>query len=53
MNSVHDVCPVDAARELAGFRRELHRCLTARTDALFELTDALLCTDGPVTSLVG
>jgi hypothetical protein len=53
LNSVHDVCPVDAAGELAGFRRELHRCLTARADALFELTDALLCTDGPVKSLVG
>lgn len=53
MNSVHDVCPVDAAGELAGFRRELHRCLTARADALFELTEALLCTDGPVKSLVG
>jgi hypothetical protein len=25
----------------------------ARADALFELTDALLCTDGPVRSLVG
>jgi hypothetical protein len=45
--------PADAAGELAGFRRELHRCLTARADALFELTDALLCTDGPVKSLVG
>jgi hypothetical protein len=49
----HDVCLVDVAGELAGFRRELHRCVTARADALFELTDALLCTDGPVKSLVG
>jgi hypothetical protein len=49
---VHDGCAVDTAGELAGFRRELHRCLTARTDALFELTDALLCNDGPVKSLV-
>lgn len=53
MNSVHDVFPADAAGDLAGFRRELHRCLTARADVLFELTDALLCTDGPVKSLVG
>jgi hypothetical protein len=53
LNSVHDGCPVDAAGELAGLRRELHRCLTFRADALFELTDALLCTDGPVKSLVG
>jgi hypothetical protein len=53
VNSLHDGCPVDAAGELAGFRREFHRCLTRRADALFELTDALLCTDGPVKSLVG
>lgn len=38
--------------ELAGFRQEFYECLTARADALFELTDALLCADGPVTSLV-
>jgi hypothetical protein len=37
---------------LAGFRREFHRCLTARRDALFELADALLCADGPVRSPV-
>jgi DDE superfamily endonuclease len=38
--------------ELAGFRRAFYGCLTARADALFELTDAVLCADGPVTSLV-
>jgi hypothetical protein len=27
--------------------------MTKRADALFELTDALLCTDGPVKTLVG
>ena len=44
----------DQARErLAGFRRELHRCFTARADALFELADAVLCADGPVKTLVG
>ena len=53
MNSVHDGCPADAFGELGRFRREWHRCLTGRSDALFELTDALLCTDGPVKSLVG
>jgi hypothetical protein len=37
---------------LATFRRDFYRCLTRRPDALFELTDALLCADGPVTSLV-
>jgi hypothetical protein len=50
--SVHDVDPADVLGRLAGFRREFHRCLTARPDALFELTDALLCGDGPVRSLV-
>jgi hypothetical protein len=36
----------------ARFRRELYASLTARADALFELTDALLCADGPITPLV-
>ena len=49
--SVHDGCPEDPFGELVGFRREFHGCLTARADALFELCDALLCVDGPVTSL--
>jgi hypothetical protein len=35
------------------FRRRFYDCLTRRADALFELTDAVLCADGPVTSLVG
>src|SRR4029450_834171 len=38
--------------DLAVFRREFYASLTARTDALFELTEAVLCADGPVTSLV-
>lgn len=33
-------------------RAELYACMTARADALFELCDALLCTDGPVRTLV-
>jgi DDE superfamily endonuclease len=33
------------------FRQELYGCLTARVDALFELTDAVSCTARPVTSL--
>ena len=37
--------------DLAGFRWELYTCLTARADALFELTDAVLCAQGPVRSL--
>jgi hypothetical protein len=38
--------------DLGWFRQEFYRSLTARADALFELTDAVLCADGPVTSLV-
>ena len=38
---------------LAEFREQLYQCMTQWADALFELTDALLCTDGPVKTLVG
>jgi len=51
--SVQDAGQVGALGELSAFRRELYRCLTRRADALFELTDSVLCADGPVTSLVG
>ncbi|MDQ0956345.1 hypothetical protein QFZ66_000223 [Streptomyces sp. B4I13] len=37
---------------LSHFRVQFYDCLYTRADALFELTDAVLCTDGPVTSLV-
>src|SRR4051812_37835777 len=43
----------EAIDVLAGFREQFYRCLSARADALFELADALLCTDGPVKTLVG
>jgi hypothetical protein len=49
--SVHDTGQADALGELSGFRQRFHECLTGRADALFELTDAVLCSDGPVTSL--
>jgi DDE superfamily endonuclease len=39
--------------DLAGFRGAFYDCLTLRADALVELTDAVLCSDGPVTTLVG
>ena len=39
--------------DLEGFLREFSGCLTARADALFELTDAVLCAEGPVSTLVG
>jgi hypothetical protein len=37
---------------LSHFRVQFYGCLYTRADALFELTDAVLCSDGPVTSLV-
>jgi hypothetical protein len=37
---------------LSRFRVEFYACLYTRTDALFELTDSVLCTDGPVKTLV-
>jgi hypothetical protein len=52
VGSVHDQARVAALRELTRFRREFYAALTARADALFELTDAVLCADGPVTTLV-
>jgi hypothetical protein len=43
----------EAADRLRYFRGELYGCLGRRADELFELTDAVLCADGPVRSLVG
>ena len=42
----------DRLSALREFRGGLHGCLTARADALFELADAVLCSDRPVRSLV-
>ncbi|WP_306454827.1 transposase [Streptomyces sp. WZ.A104] len=42
----------EALGVLSRFRVEFYDCLYARADALFELTDAALCTDGPVKTLV-
>jgi hypothetical protein len=42
-----------ALQRLQQFRGALFGCLGRRADELFELTDALLCADGPVSSLVG
>ncbi|MGH3448602.1 MAG: NF041680 family putative transposase [Nocardioidaceae bacterium] len=53
MVSVHDGDGGDALGDLARFRGGFYGSLTARADALFELTDALLCTEGPVHTLVG
>ena len=49
---VHDAAGVEVLSGLSGFRDGFYECLTARADALFELADAAICADGPVTSLV-
>jgi hypothetical protein len=51
MISVHDTGAAGALGELSRFRHEFYQCLAARADTLFELTDAVLCIDRPVTSL--
>ncbi|WP_199839327.1 transposase, partial [Streptomyces sp. NRRL F-5122] len=52
MSVLDEVARVDPLAVLSGFRRDLYDCLEARGDELFELVDALLCTDGPVKTLV-
>jgi len=47
-----DALAGDALGLLSHFRVEFYDCLYKRADVLFELTDALLCTDGPVKTLV-
>ncbi len=47
-----DVSGREALDVLSRFRVEFYDCLYARADALFELTDAVLCADGPVNTLV-
>jgi hypothetical protein len=51
--SVKDAGRVAALEELSEFRQEFYGCLSRRSDACFELADALLCTETPVGSLVG
>ena len=53
MDSVHgDRVGVEPITGLCRFRDGFYSCLGARADAQFELTEALLCADGPVRSLV-
>jgi hypothetical protein len=52
MISVHEAEETGPFGELARFREELRACLTGWGDALFELADAVLSGDGPVSSLV-
>ncbi|MER6549709.1 NF041680 family putative transposase [Streptomyces sp. NPDC001250] len=48
---VHGAADRQALAELSSFRMELYAAMPRRADALFELTDAVLCADGPVVSL--
>jgi hypothetical protein len=43
--------PTFPLAQLGAFRTELHACCTRRADALFELGDALLCSQAPFPSL--
>ncbi|MGI5135143.1 NF041680 family putative transposase [Streptomyces sp. CA-106110] len=52
MSVLDDAARVESLSVLSCFREDFHACLSRRADALFELTDAVLCADGPVTSLV-
>lgn len=51
MISVHHARNAAAVGELSALRQEFYRCLIRRADALFDLTDAVLCADGPVRSV--
>lgn len=51
MTSVHDAGAAGAAGALSRFREGFYACLPQRADALFELTDAVLCAQTPVRSL--
>jgi hypothetical protein len=52
MSLLDDAVRVESLSVLSRFRSDFYDCLTARADALFELTDAVLCADGAVRSLV-
>jgi hypothetical protein len=45
VESLHDHASALALGELSRFRREFYTSLTSRSDALFEMTDAVLCAD--------
>lgn len=48
-DSPDHVAQRDALSVASHFRDTFYACLTARRNELFELTDAVLCADGPVT----
>jgi hypothetical protein len=51
LSVVDEVAHRQAFAELSSFRMELYAAMPRRADALFELTDAVLCAGGPVVSL--
>lgn len=53
LRAVIDTDPRARRTRLIDFRGALYRCLGRRADALFELVDAMLTTDGPMVSLAG
>ncbi|MDS1272681.1 transposase [Lipingzhangella sp. LS1_29] len=52
MSVLDDAAHVESLSELSRFRAGPYDYLTRRPDALFELADALLCTEGPVKTRV-
>ncbi|MEU9381222.1 NF041680 family putative transposase [Streptomyces sp. NPDC048279] len=52
MSLLHHDARHEAFDFTSHFREDFYRCLTRRGDTLFELTDAMLCENGPVTSPV-
>jgi hypothetical protein len=51
--SVPDAGSAGELGTLSAFREAFYECLQRRADALFELTDSVLCTDGPVCMWAG
>lgn len=49
MSLLHHDVQRDALAVASHFRDDFYECLTRRRDGLFEVADALLCADGPVT----
>lgn len=52
MRLLHHDARREPLAELSRFRGKFSSCLTARSDARFELADGVLCGDGPVRPLV-
>ncbi|KUL55539.1 transposase [Streptomyces sp. NRRL F-4489] len=52
MSVLQQIDKREAFATLSRFRAGFYDCLDGRGDALFELTDALLCADGPVKTQV-